>query len=390
MTEILTESFCERCGTRYTFETAQRRSTSLGRLGTIGRGLKHFVVMSDASFDEAMAVARSEDEAKVTTAQLEAFHRTFNFCLQCRQYTCAECWNAVEGRCLTCAPLPVEERAAVQAVAAPPAPPRVAAPVAPRAVAPPSIVVEPAATIEILPTPEPAEAAPQPEPEQEPLAAEGPAAEAIEVEAVAEPAAEPELVAEPEPEPELAPEPEPLAAEAEAEPAPPLLVEPEAELVVAESELEPELEPEPEPAATLEPEPLAAAPQPEPATAPPPPAEAPSTAPAPTGAAPFPGFQPGRSLDDEIAAYELRIAALAAPTAPEPPIQAAAVHRAPPAAAAAASLPTPMAVPLPMMPTPATEEQPGLAPTPGTCRSCGLSISVSARFCRRCGARQAA
>jgi ribosomal protein L40E len=24
----------------------------------------------------------------------------------------------------------------------------------------------------------------------------------------------------------------------------------------------------------------------------------------------------------------------------------------------------------------------------GSCRSCGLSISASARFCRRCGARQ--
>jgi hypothetical protein len=111
MTEILTESFCERCGTRYTFETVQRRGRPLGRLTTLGRGLKHFVVMPDASLDEAMAVARSEVEQQTTSAQLEAFHRTFNFCLSCRQYTCGECWNPIEGRCLSCAPLPVEEAA---------------------------------------------------------------------------------------------------------------------------------------------------------------------------------------------------------------------------------------------------------------------------------------
>src|SRR3954468_5900062 len=125
MTEILTESFCERCGTRYTFETVQQRSRPLGRLGTLGRGLKHFVVIPEASFDEAMAVARSEEEQRVTTAQLEAFHRTFNFCLSCRQYTCAECWNAVEGRCLSCAPMPVDEMAPgfAQTILAPVAPP---------------------------------------------------------------------------------------------------------------------------------------------------------------------------------------------------------------------------------------------------------------------------
>ena len=57
MTEILTESFCERCGTRYTFEAVQQ-SRPLGRLGTIGRGLKNFVVMSDASLDERRVIIR--------------------------------------------------------------------------------------------------------------------------------------------------------------------------------------------------------------------------------------------------------------------------------------------------------------------------------------------
>ena len=106
MTEILTESFCERCGTRYTFESAAPRKSRLGRVRTLSKGVKNFVLSDDSSFSEAMAEARSEEELTATSHQLDAFHQTFNFCLTCRQYTCGDCWNVAEGRCLTCAPLP--------------------------------------------------------------------------------------------------------------------------------------------------------------------------------------------------------------------------------------------------------------------------------------------
>ena len=43
MTEILTESFCERCGTRYTFEPVADRRKPLKAIGTLGRGIRHFV-----------------------------------------------------------------------------------------------------------------------------------------------------------------------------------------------------------------------------------------------------------------------------------------------------------------------------------------------------------
>ena len=49
-------------------------------------------------------------KAQRTTNQLDAFHKTFNFCLNCRQYTCGNCWNTAEGRCLTCVPLPGMEK----------------------------------------------------------------------------------------------------------------------------------------------------------------------------------------------------------------------------------------------------------------------------------------
>ena len=61
---------------------------------------KNFVLSDDSSMDEAMAAARSETDREVTSQQLDAFHKTFNFCMICRQYTCGNCWNEAEGRCL--------------------------------------------------------------------------------------------------------------------------------------------------------------------------------------------------------------------------------------------------------------------------------------------------
>jgi hypothetical protein len=104
MPEILTESFCERCGTRYTFESASPKGARLKGLRTVSRGLKNFVMSDDTSMDEAMAAARNETDREATSQQLDAFHKTFNFCMSCRQYTCSNCWNEVEGRCLSCAP----------------------------------------------------------------------------------------------------------------------------------------------------------------------------------------------------------------------------------------------------------------------------------------------
>lgn len=103
MTEILTESFCERCGTRYTFESARPRMRLKG-VRVMSRGLKNFVLSNDASMTEAMASARSDTDRELTSYQLDAFHKTFNFCMTCRQYTCPNCWNEAEARCLTCAP----------------------------------------------------------------------------------------------------------------------------------------------------------------------------------------------------------------------------------------------------------------------------------------------
>jgi hypothetical protein len=422
MAEILTESFCERCGTRYTFESPARRSSPLGALGTVGRGLRNFVASGDQSIDEAFAVARAENEQRATAHQLEAFHRTFNFCLSCRQYTCGNCWNPVEGRCQSCAPMPEAEMlpaAEVQSDA-----PVVAEAMAIARAAAGTVIelphsheagtdvafvdspwveneaAEPDATA--LDTHEAvAEAWPDVEAWPEPTVAAEPFANlAVEDLDVAAPELAPELA---EPDVHAEPEPEPIAE------------------AVAEPEVEVEAIAEPEATAgELEAEPVEPAP--------------PTMAPAPDRRpAGLPALPPGVSLDEEIAAYDLRVAALA-----EPPV-AAATPEAPAVAPGPAPVAPPFVVPTPAPPVqaPRSDElrpaavqppiahihaeemlprvhqgapQPALPPvyvpgpvpelpaaspaalpasqSTGTCGSCGLALSATARFCRRCGTPQ--
>src|ERR671915_231436 len=56
--------------------------------------------------EDALAAAEVEEDSQAAGAQLDAFHRIFNFCMECRQYTCVDCWNAEESRCVSCAPVP--------------------------------------------------------------------------------------------------------------------------------------------------------------------------------------------------------------------------------------------------------------------------------------------
>ncbi len=104
MPEALTESFCERCGTRYDFK-APTRLNPLRRGRGLVTGLKNYIMSQDALSDSVGDAMRSEADA-VAVVQLEAFHDAFNFCIDCRQYTCTNCWNDGAGRCRSCAPVP--------------------------------------------------------------------------------------------------------------------------------------------------------------------------------------------------------------------------------------------------------------------------------------------
>jgi hypothetical protein len=414
MAEILTESFCERCGTRYTFESPARRSNPLGALGTVSRGIRNFVVSPDQSIDEAFAVARLENEQKATAHQLEAFHQTFNFCLSCRQYTCSNCWNGVEGRCQSCAPMP-------EAEALPAYDTDLESPVVAEAMA-----IARAAAMPVM---------------EVPLEFQTPSAEPVVDAPASEVADEPEaIIAEPE---AIVAEPDAAGAEPEIEEDAPaiepeaIVAEPDLDLAEAEAAAEAEaleaeaLEPEaPEPEA-LRSETLAhdgdvdvdlpdahvhddhgagmaidAATAAEPAT---------------NGTPELPAFPPGISLDEEIAAYEMRVAELSTPAAtteaePEAPAEAEAEPEpqavelppavAPPSAeplswpvrdtlrAAASTHDLEAEVPKPRVVAYAPD-LPAVSPvvlpaaqSTGSCPACGLALSATARFCRRCGTAQ--
>ncbi|MDQ2964549.1 MAG: hypothetical protein M3R57_01715, partial [Chloroflexota bacterium] len=278
MPEILTESFCERCGTRYTFESAAPKAR-LGRFKTLSKGLKNFVLDDATSLDDALASARNDESRESTAQQLDAFHKTFNFCMSCRQYTCANCWNEADGQCLSCSPVAGGRLSAAWSPGA-----------TSGASAWPTPAAEPS-SIEALawPSTDRLRAEPEPAPAEEPWplkALEGRAP-------VREP--EPEPVEEPEPLAELEPEPEPLA----------------------------EPEPEPEPIAAAEPEPVVVA-EPEPTVLPTPARtlEERVAAAASNTADLLARFRPGQSLDDALAAYEASVDD--APSAAEPePVAAA-------------------------------------------------------------------
>jgi ribosomal protein L40E len=100
----LTDSYCERCGARYAFDANGPKGLSLKGARVLAKGLKNFVMTDGQSMADAMSLARNEDDHQNSSRMTEAFHRTFNFCMTCRQYACDGCWNSKVGACLSCSP----------------------------------------------------------------------------------------------------------------------------------------------------------------------------------------------------------------------------------------------------------------------------------------------
>jgi ribosomal protein L40E len=447
MPEALTESFCERCGTRYEFAAPTQLSTIRKTRGLIS-GLKNYIMSQDALSDAVGDAMRSEEEA-LAAQQLDAFHESFNFCINCRQYTCLNCWNDDAGRCRTCVPIAgtddlLERFEATFQAQHPELPAQVtdqematdeinrrlgreawpsedlsdaAAPVDGQ---PPTAdwpIEEPLLAEQPVPhpapEPEPVAAVAEPEPERPTLRIVrweddsdfDLAPEPEPVAAVVEPGPEPEPepaapVVEPEPVAAVEPEPEPEPAAAVVEPEPVTAVEPKPEPEPAAAVVEPE--PEPEPVAAVEPEP-----EPEPVAEAQPPrpirpiSETILRMPQPTVEPQIP------SQEEERVAAEADDAALAArraqldllgigdpgegALAPDRKVlpyrsSGASVHPVEVAVRTASGLPAPGA-----FWEASAREVAGAMSHIGvqSCGECGLSLSASARFCRRCGTRQA-
>jgi hypothetical protein len=443
MPEALTESFCERCGTRYEFAAPTQLSTMRRTRGLIS-GLKNYIMSQDALSDAVGDAMRSEEES-LAANQLDAFHDSFNFCMNCRQYTCTNCWNDDAGRCRTCAPIAGTDdllerfeatfhaqhpELAAAAAEADQLNRRLGLEAWPSA----DLVVEGSNGNGSGPGAEwPAEEALPAAGEPEPMVGE--VAE-VEVEPEPQPAvAEVEVEAEPEPMlaevAEVEPEPEPVVAEVVEpdtqlvvaktdEPYPPLRVltweqdaefELEPEPIVAEVELErepvvAEVEREAEPAvAETRPEPVAAEVEPEPdAPATPQPirpiSETILQMPRPPVQAPAPleSERVAAQADDPlVAARRAQLDLLGlddvgdGPLAPDRKVlpyrsTGASVHPIEAAARTASGLPAPGA-----FWEASAREVAGAMSHVGvqSCGECGLSLSASARFCRRCGTPQA-
>jgi hypothetical protein len=104
MLDTMTESFCERCGTRYEFDAPEKLTPMRKTRGVIS-GLKNYIMSQDSLSDSVNDAMRSQAEV-LASKQLDAFHESFSFCIDCRQYTCTNCWNDDAGRCQSCQPLP--------------------------------------------------------------------------------------------------------------------------------------------------------------------------------------------------------------------------------------------------------------------------------------------
>ena len=211
MLDTLTESFCERCGTRYEFD-APEKLTPIRKTKGVITGLKNYIMSQESLSDSLNEGIRSQAE-QLASRQLDAFHTSFNFCIDCRQYTCTNCWNGDAGRCQSCQPLSELQTAAhwigpgngdLQS-----------------ATAWPASDLTPPPQLTTVDFPEPTIIPPEPivEAEAEPVVEPEPI-----VEAEAEPVVEPEPIveAEAEPEPTVEAEPEPVAAQPEPTPIRPL------------------------------------------------------------------------------------------------------------------------------------------------------------------------
>jgi hypothetical protein len=424
MPEALTESFCERCGTRYEFE-APTELNPLRKTRGLVSGLKNYIMSQDALGDAIGDAMRSEEQA-VAARQLEAFHSAFNFCIDCRQYACTNCWNDDAGRCRSCAPIPgkddladrleaayLADHAAMHAAepqlgadeisrrlgidawpqtdlpegaadghpheeVAWPEEPATRYAIAPEAEAPQVANAEP--------EPFTADAPAEPEPPSPVLAWEGDADLTVQA-----PTEQTFPAFEPIPEPTLAwePEPEPIAAEVEVEPEP--IPEPtlawEPEPIAAEVEVEPEPEPIPEPTVAWEPEP-----EPMPA-----PAAPVSIAPVTETIFQVPPHivEAPQPVDEEALAArkaQLDLLGLDDPGVGRVAAERANVlpYRSSGAAVHASELVQRTLGSSTLWDASAREVAAARsAVAVQSCGACGLSLSASARFCRRCGTAQA-
>lgn len=349
MLDTLTESFCERCGNRYEFAAPEKLTTTRKARGMIS-GLKNYIMSQDSLSDSVNDAMRSQAEV-LASRQLDAFHSSFSFCIDCRQYTCTNCWNDKAGRCQSCQPLPdMEPFGELQPATHGDALAATAWPASDLTEPPPSTRFEVPEPFQLVGEPEPVVV----EAEAEPEAIKP---QAFFFEAEAEP-----VVIEPEPEPEP-------VVEAEAVEPEPTVVEPEPTVVEPEPVAEIPPQPEPTPIRPLRPIGDTFARIPRAAPAPPDPATV--------------------AADNEsLAARRAQLEMLGLGEVGEGPVGPE--RKVLPYRSSGAASPVARLAGGAFWDASAREVA-GAASNVGvrSCAECELSLSATARFCRRCGHPQA-
>jgi hypothetical protein len=355
--ELLSESFCERCGTRYELGSSEPMTRKQKTRGLV-TGLRQFIMSTD-SLSDSISDAMQVEEEQLAARQIDAFQEAFSFCFDCRRYTCLNCWNDDAGRCRSCVPVPgVDDLVAYD-----------------DRVAGPALVPDPVDETPLLTTAQeptwPAEGTP---------AMEWPSEDEIVTPVAAEAEIAEPIAAEAEP-PEPVEETEPIAAAAEMEPEAPEVVP---GFAAAEAET---AEPVEEPiaaAAELEPEPEIPLSPP-----PPPPVAAPRrdlrdtfargpVAPRPTPASAEP--------PESLAARRSQLESLGIDDPGEGTVSVGAREALPYRSSGAGSVAYSSA--LSALWDASTRNLEAQKASIRPCGKCGLSVSSTARFCRRCGAPQ--
>ncbi|HEY7941690.1 MAG TPA: hypothetical protein VID25_07070 [Candidatus Limnocylindrales bacterium] len=122
MSEGLVQYVCERCHTRFVLALSGRKLSPSNQVRAGLEAARHTVLRRDASYAENLTEATRRIGQVNADAEYERFRRSFNFCHNCRQFVCSDCWNDTQRQCLTCAPRKAVRAAGPRAAKGPVAP----------------------------------------------------------------------------------------------------------------------------------------------------------------------------------------------------------------------------------------------------------------------------
>lgn len=122
MSEGLVQYVCERCHTRFVLALSGRKLSPSNEVRAALEAARNTALHRDGSYAQNLTEATRRIGQVIADAEYERFRRSFNFCHNCRQFVCSDCWNDTQRQCLTCAPRKAIRAAGPRAAKGPVAP----------------------------------------------------------------------------------------------------------------------------------------------------------------------------------------------------------------------------------------------------------------------------